>query len=108
MTAGQFREIGARLKSAFRLSTRPLAVYGSETLPRGISPLAGVNCCFAVALFRMAAGKEVSAIYLGADATEGCCPGGLYHVWDIFRYPMISGISYRPAGKTFVAGRQNT
>ena len=80
MTEIPFREIGARLKSAFRLSTRPLAVYGSEVLPPGIPRMTDVNRCFAVSLFRMATGNEVSAIYVSADTQEGCCPGGLYHV----------------------------
>jgi hypothetical protein len=80
MTETDFKEIGARLKSAFRLSTRPLAVYGSEVLPSGIPPMNGVNRCFAVSLYRMAAGAEISEIYVSVDTSEGCCPGGLYHV----------------------------
>jgi hypothetical protein len=59
MTEIHFREIGAMLKSAFRLSTRPLVVYGSEVLPSGIPHLAEVNRCFAVSLYRMATGNEV-------------------------------------------------
>ena len=77
MTEKDFRKIGARLKTAFRLSTRPLAVYGSEVLPSGIPPMTDVNRCFAVSLYRMAAGTEISAIYVSADTSEGCCPGGL-------------------------------
>jgi len=80
MTEIHFREIGARLKSAFRIPTRPLAVYGSEVLPSGIPHLAEVNRCFAVSLFRMATGNEVSAIYVSADTQEGCCPGGISHM----------------------------
>jgi hypothetical protein len=80
MTEIHFRQIGARLKSAFRLSTRPLAVYGSEVLPLGIPNLAEVNRCFAVSLFRMATGNEVSAIYVSADTKDGCCPGGISHM----------------------------
>jgi uncharacterized protein (DUF169 family) len=80
MTDINFREIGARLKEAFRLSTRPLAVYGSEVLPPGIRPLTEVNRCFAVSLFRMATGNEVSALYASADIREGCCPGGISHM----------------------------
>jgi hypothetical protein len=80
MTKTDFRKIGAKLKTAFRLSTRPLAVYGSEVLPPGIPHLAEVNRCFAVSLFRMATGTGVSAIYVSADATEGCCPGGIAHM----------------------------
>lgn len=91
MTKTDFRKIGARLKAAFRLSTRPLAVYGSEVLPTGVPRLAEVNRCFAVSLYRMATGTEVSAIYLSADTSEGCCPGGLYHVGYI---PVPDDIKY--------------
>jgi hypothetical protein len=96
MTELDFREIGARLASAFRLSTRPLAVYGSEVLPAGIPPMNGVNRCFAVSLFRMATGTAVSAIYVSADTSEGCCMGGLYHtgfipVPDDIRYFVSTG-----------------
>lgn len=80
MKKPDFKDIGARLKSAFRLSTRPLAVYGSEVLPSGIPPMHGVNRCFAVSMLRMATGTDGSAIYVSADTNEGCCPGGLYHV----------------------------
>jgi hypothetical protein len=80
MEKTDFRDIGARLKTAFRLSTRPLAVYGSGVLPSGIPPMTGVNRCFAVSLLRMATGTDISAIYVSADTSEGCCRGGLYHV----------------------------
>jgi Uncharacterised ArCR, COG2043 len=79
MTGEDFREIGKRLKAAFRLATRPIAVYGSETLPAGTARLPEVNRCFAVSLYRMATEKGISAIYVSADSSEGCCPGGLAH-----------------------------
>ncbi|MEN6394936.1 MAG: DUF169 domain-containing protein [Methanoregula sp.] len=79
MTGEDFRTIGSRLASAFRLSTRPLAVYGTDELPAGIPPMAGINRCFAVSMYRMAAGREIPAIYIGDGATEGCCIGGLFH-----------------------------
>ncbi|ABS54926.1 conserved hypothetical protein [Methanoregula boonei 6A8] len=79
MTNTNFREIGSKLAAAFCLSTRPLAVYGSETLPAGISPMAGINRCFAVSLYRIATGREIPGSYIGAGATEGCCMGGLFH-----------------------------
>ena len=53
--------------------------------------MAGVNRCFAVSLYRMAAGHEIPAIYVGAGATEGCCLGGLYHVGYI---PVPDDIKY--------------
>ncbi len=91
MTGADFRKIGSRLASAFRLSTRPLVVYGTDVLPAGVTPMAGVNRCFAVSLYRMAAGHEIPAIYVGAGATEGCCLGGLYHVGYI---PVPDDIKY--------------
>jgi hypothetical protein len=51
----------------------------------------GVNRCFAVSLFRMAAGNELSGIYVSADTSEGCCLGGLYHVGFI---PVPAEIKY--------------
>jgi len=80
MTKPNFKEIGARLASSFRLSTRPLAVYGTEELPSDIPRLAEVNRCFAVSLFRMATGNEISGVWVSADTSEGCCPGGISHV----------------------------
>ncbi len=91
MTGDDFRTIGSSLASAFRLSTRPLAVYGTEVLPAGIPPMAGINRCFAVSMYRMAAGREIPAIYIGAGATEGCCPGGLFHTGYI---PVPNDIKY--------------
>ncbi|MGA2698311.1 MAG: DUF169 domain-containing protein [Methanoregula sp.] len=91
MTEQDFRDIGAKLASAFRLSTRPLAVYGSEVLPVGIPPMNGVNRCFAVSLFRMATGNAVSGIYVSADTSEGCCMGGLFHTGYI---PVPDDIKY--------------
>jgi hypothetical protein len=96
MTKGNFRKIGERLAKAFRLATRPLAVYGSETLPAGTLHLPEVNRCFAVSLYRMATEREIPAIYVSADSREGCCPGGLAHtgfqpVPDEIRYFVSTG-----------------
>jgi hypothetical protein len=75
-----FREIGDRLVSAFMLAARPLAVYGTDTMPAGAVHLAEVNRCLAVSMFRMATEKQVEAVYLTAGEQEGCCPGGLTHM----------------------------
>ncbi len=91
MTSANFREIGSGLAAAFHLSTRPLAVYGTDAIPAGIPPMAGINRCFAVSLYRMAAGREIPGIYIGAGATEGCCPGGLFHTGYI---PVPDDIKY--------------
>jgi hypothetical protein len=80
MGSSSFREIGQRLVVAFRLEARPLAVYGSETLPASTVHLSEVNRCFAVSLYRMATETDISALYVSADTQEGCCFGGLYHV----------------------------
>jgi hypothetical protein len=79
MAQEQFRVIGERLKAAFRLSARPLAVYGSAMLPAGSTHLPAVSRCFAVAMSRMAAGTGPAALHVSADSREGCCPGGLAH-----------------------------
>ncbi|MEN6443032.1 MAG: DUF169 domain-containing protein [Methanoregula sp.] len=96
MTEDNFREIGARLASAFRLTTRPLAVYGAKTLPGGTVHLPEVNRCFAVSLFRMATEKGLSAIHVSADSGVGCCEGGLAHMGfhpepDDIRYFVSTG-----------------
>jgi hypothetical protein len=91
MAPVSFREIGQRLVKAFRLETRPLAVYGTEKLPAGTLHLSDVNRCFAVSLYQMAAGMDVSALYVSADTQEGCCPGGLFHVGYI---PVPDEIKY--------------
>lgn len=79
------REIGERLRAAFRLKTRPLAVYGSDIIPVGAVHLSRVDRCLATALYQMATGKDVSTIYVSADEPEGCCLGGLTHMGFIQR-----------------------
>jgi hypothetical protein len=97
-----FRDIGQRLVAAFRLESRPLVIYGTETLPAGTVHLSEVNRCFAVSLYRMATETDVSALYVGADTQEGCCLGGLYHVGYI---PVPDDIKYFvSAGRKDVRG----
>jgi len=96
MTDTDFREIGARLKAAFRLSTRPLVVYGSDVLPMGIPPMTEVNRCFAVSMYRRPQKTRyqpsiVSAIYVSADTSEDCYLGELYQVGYI---PVPDEIKY--------------
>jgi hypothetical protein len=76
MPSYPFREIGERLVAAFRLKARPLVVYGTERLQARTVHLSEVNGCFAVSLYRMATGRDVSALYVSADTQEGCCFGG--------------------------------
>ena len=96
MIKENFRETAKRLATAFRLTTQPLAVYGSETLPARTTHLPELNRCFAVSLYTMATEKEPSAIYVSADSREGCCPGGLAHtgfqpIPDDIRYFVSTG-----------------
>lgn len=79
VTGKDFRTIGGRLAEAFRLTARPLAIYGSSALPPGVLHLPEVNRCFAVSLYRMAAERTIDAIYVGPESGGGCCPGGLAH-----------------------------
>jgi uncharacterized protein (DUF169 family) len=72
-------KIGDRLAEAFRFRTRPLAVYGSDSIPGDAVRLSEVDRCFAVSLYRMAIRPDIPAIYIGKDASDGCCPGGLSH-----------------------------
>lgn len=110
MTNDSVKEIGARLAGAFRLSARPLAVYGAESPPPDAWHLADVNRCLAVAMVRMATGAaslvgepEVEgthiappALYVTRDEPEGCCIGGLTHMGfaerpEYIRYFVSSG-----------------
>ncbi len=50
-----------------------------------------VNRCFAVSMHQMATENDVSAIYVSADTSENCCPGGLYYVGYI---PVPDEIKY--------------
>ncbi|WP_048148361.1 DUF169 domain-containing protein [Methanolacinia paynteri] len=74
-----FRTIAGRLASAFRLTARPLAVYGAENVPGEVLHLPEVNRCLAVSLYRMATDPKIPGIYIGPDSGEGCCGGGLSH-----------------------------
>jgi hypothetical protein len=80
MAPVSFREIGTRLARAFRLTSRPLAVYGTERAPANAVHLSKVNRCIAVSMYRMATENVEYGIYLTGDEPEGCCPGGLSHI----------------------------
>lgn len=79
MTEEEFRDIGSRLAAAFRLQTRPLAVYGTGTRPEDIAHLPEVDRCIAGAMVLIATDKLLPGVYIGPDSREGCCPGGLSH-----------------------------
>jgi hypothetical protein len=84
-------EIGNAIAAAFRLTARPLAIYGSDKLPKGGEPIASVNRCLAAAMYYLAASSEHRTLYVGVDAKAGCCPGGLTHL-GLMEYP--SSIKY--------------
>ena len=76
MENSTIKEIGENIVKAGRLETRPLCIYGSETIPSGAIPIRKVNRCFAYAIFSLSASSEINSIYIGDDGLEGCCPGG--------------------------------
>jgi uncharacterized protein (DUF169 family) len=82
--------VGKKIVDACRLSTEPLAVYGSDSIPEGAVHLSVIHRCIAAAMVKMATGKGTSAFYLGGDAKTGCCPGGLSHTGYIERPSAIS------------------
>lgn len=96
MNERTWKEIAARLSSAFHLTLKPLAVYGAGNAPAGAVHLPQVNRCLAVSMYRMAARDSPAAIYITGDEPEGCCPGGLSHTGftpkpDYIRYFVSSG-----------------
>ncbi len=84
------RELGRMIASAFRLKTRPLAVYGSQNPPSDAVPLPSVHRCIAVTMVHMAMNDGPQAVYIGNDVRQGCCPGGLSHTGYIMRPPALS------------------
>ncbi len=77
MSSLSIRDVGRRLSRAGRLETRVLCVYGSRDIPVGAIPMKSVSRCIARAIFTMAVRGEVPPTYLGNNALEGCCPGGV-------------------------------
>jgi hypothetical protein len=70
------KEIGIKLTQAGKLKANPLCVYGSDTVPENIIPISNINRCIASAIFSLSIEKNISSVYIGNDALEGCCPGG--------------------------------
>jgi hypothetical protein len=83
-------ELGAMIRSAFHLPSKPLAAYGSDEPPEGGVLLSTVHRCIATTMVRMATGHAPAIVFLGTDAKSGCCPGGLSHTGYIMRPPAIS------------------
>ncbi len=78
--AETWKRIGERFTRAFHLVNRPLAVYGSRGIPSDAVHLSEVNRCLAVSLYRISVTGNPNAVYVGTEAPEGCCPGGLSHM----------------------------
>lgn len=70
------KTINDNIVKAGRLDYRIIGVYSQDTVPEGAVTAANVitkgNPCVAKALFKMAAHKDVPAIYVGEDCKE-CC-----------------------------------
>ena len=80
------RKIGRAIAEAFRLTARPLAIYGSDTIPHGAEPVSSVNRCLAAAMYHLAVNNEHRSLYVGPDAKAATCPGGLTHL-GLIEYP---------------------
>lgn len=72
-------EIGAKLRGAGRLRTRPLCVYGSKTIPDETKSSTSISRCVAQAIATVAFRDNTPSIYVTAEMPETCCPGGLAH-----------------------------
>jgi hypothetical protein len=70
-------QVGARLAGAGRLTGRPLAIAGSDTVPKGAVPAPTIDRCLAKAIAAVAERPNTPPIYLGPGALEGCCPAGI-------------------------------
>ncbi|MFX1516272.1 MAG: DUF169 domain-containing protein [Promethearchaeota archaeon] len=69
-------EIGTKLKQAGRLSSQPLCIYGTDTLPAEVISSTEINRCIARVLFTLATDSTYSGIYINLDNKKVCCPGG--------------------------------
>jgi len=70
-------QVGVRLAEAGRLTSRPLCIAGSDTIPKGTVPAPSIDRCLAKAIASVALRPNTPPIYLGPGALEGCCPSGI-------------------------------
>jgi Uncharacterised ArCR, COG2043 len=70
-------EIGDALKKAGRLETRPLAVYGSETIPEGSVSMTSIDQCTAKTILMAAVNDNIPKLFIGKQSLKGCCLGGI-------------------------------
>ena len=59
------------------MKSRPLCVYGSESIPDGAMPITSVDRCLARAIFMASLPEGESPLYFGKGAIAGGCPGGI-------------------------------
>jgi hypothetical protein len=75
------KSIDDKLTRTGRLTHRIIGVYGTDSKPAGAVTTAAVirngGPCLAKALFKMAARRDVPAIYLSADAAKETCFGAM-------------------------------
>ena len=91
MISLNIKEIGSKLKKAGKLETNPLCIYGSEKIPDNGIPIKEFNRCIAHAIFKLSQNKEVTALYVGNEFLEGCCPGG--QAWLGYK-PFVPQLKY--------------
>jgi hypothetical protein len=72
-------QIGTRLADAGRLTSRPLCISGSDTVPKGAVPAPSLDRCLAKAITTAAFNPDTPPLYLGHGVLEGCCPAGIAH-----------------------------
>jgi hypothetical protein len=71
------KKIGEKLSIAGRLKSRPLCVYGTESVPEGAIKIASVDRCLAKAIFKASISDKSPPLYFGKGAIAGCCAGGI-------------------------------
>ncbi|WP_424357723.1 DUF169 domain-containing protein [Methanocella sp. MCL-LM] len=71
------KEIGEKLAAAGRLKSRPLCIYGSESVPDSGKLMTSVDRCIAKAIFAASVSDDLPPLYFGKGALAGCCPGGV-------------------------------
>jgi hypothetical protein len=70
------KTIGQKLTRAARLPGRAVCVFASEDPRPGSVKTANVDRCLARAVYKISLEEHSSAIYFGAEAKAGMCPGG--------------------------------
>ncbi len=86
------KEIGESLKRAGMLETKPLCVYGQDTLPEDAVPMVEVDSCAAKAILTAAMDKDIPPLYMGHDCIKGVCMGGI--TWLGFAKKLSPYIKY--------------